>query len=146
VYRVQRWCIVAKRSDDQDATWFRGRPWPRQHCVGWRPTSPTERGTAAAPTFRPTLLWNGRPSRQLLSSCNTKLECDGRTDRQIERHIDKENSAISLSRSVWLCCADVRDDQLTQLSVENVVNRCACVCDALLHQTFNNHKRWNCAW
>jgi len=30
-------------------------------------TSPIERGTAA-PTFRPTLLWQGRPSQQLLSS------------------------------------------------------------------------------
>jgi len=28
---------------------------------------PTKRGTAA-PTFRPTLLWHGRPSQQLLSS------------------------------------------------------------------------------
>jgi len=32
-------------------------------------TAPSkERGTAA-PTFRPTLLWHGRPSQQLLSSC-----------------------------------------------------------------------------
>jgi len=30
---------------------------------------PRKEGTAASPTFRPTLLWNGRPSHQLLSSC-----------------------------------------------------------------------------
>ena len=35
------------------------------------PTLPTERGTAAPPhTFGPTLLWQGRSSEQLLSSCN----------------------------------------------------------------------------
>jgi len=25
---------------DQDATWYRGRPWPRPHCVRWWPSSP----------------------------------------------------------------------------------------------------------
>jgi len=24
---------------DQDATWYRGRPWPRRHCVRWGPSS-----------------------------------------------------------------------------------------------------------
>jgi len=34
------------------------------------PALPMERGTAApSSTFRPTLLWHGRPSQQLLSSC-----------------------------------------------------------------------------
>ena len=32
------------------------------------PAPHSERGTAA-PTFRPTFLWHGRPSQQLLSSC-----------------------------------------------------------------------------
>ena len=36
---------------DQDATWDGGRPWPRRHCVIWRPSSPTESDTAA-PTFQ----------------------------------------------------------------------------------------------
>jgi len=36
------------------------------------PAVPTEKGTAA-PTFRPTLLWHGRPSQQLLSSYLYKL-------------------------------------------------------------------------
>jgi len=39
---------------DQDATCYDGSPRPRQHCVRWGPSSPTERGTAAAPcTYRP---------------------------------------------------------------------------------------------
>ena len=42
-----RWCIVAKRFDGSRATWCGGRPRPRRHCVRWRPSSPTERGTAA---------------------------------------------------------------------------------------------------
>ena len=53
---------------DQDATWYRGRPRPRPHCVRWGPSSPApERGTAT-PTFGP----NGSPShsQQLLSSCS----------------------------------------------------------------------------
>jgi len=37
---------VAKRGCiDQDTTWYGGRPRPRRHCVKWRPSSPTERGT-----------------------------------------------------------------------------------------------------
>ena len=35
------------------------------------PTPPTERGTEA-PTFRPTLLWHGRPSQQLLNGQTDK--------------------------------------------------------------------------
>ena len=35
---------------DQGATWYRGRSRPRRRCVGWGPSSRTERGTAA-PTF-----------------------------------------------------------------------------------------------
>jgi len=55
---------------NQDATW-EGRPRPRRHCVRWGPSSPlpTERGMASPHTFWPTLLWHGRPSQQLLSSC-----------------------------------------------------------------------------
>ena len=33
-------CIVAKRLDNQVATWYRGRPWPRQHCVIWGRSTP----------------------------------------------------------------------------------------------------------
>jgi len=33
---------------DQDATWYRGRPRPRPHCVRWGPS-----GDAAPPHFRP---------------------------------------------------------------------------------------------
>ena len=29
----RRMSIAAKRCMDQDATWYRGRPWPRRHCV-----------------------------------------------------------------------------------------------------------------
>jgi len=38
---------------DQDATWYGGKPHPRRHCVRWEPSSPTEMGMAALPTFRP---------------------------------------------------------------------------------------------
>ena len=36
---------------DQDATWYGGRPRPRQLCVRWGPISPPLMGTA--PNFRP---------------------------------------------------------------------------------------------
>jgi len=36
---------------DQDATWYRGRPWPR-HRVRWRPSCPMERGPAVPPLSR----------------------------------------------------------------------------------------------
>jgi len=53
---------------DQDTTWYGGRPRARRHCVMGTQLQPTERGTAAS-TFQPILLWHGRPSQQLLSSC-----------------------------------------------------------------------------
>jgi len=43
--------VVAKWLEDQDATWYGGRPQPRPHCVGWVPSSPAERDTAAPPLF-----------------------------------------------------------------------------------------------
>ena len=53
---------------DQDATWQRGRPRPRPHCIIWG-SSGDPAPTAAPPHLRPFLLWpNGRPSQQLLSS------------------------------------------------------------------------------
>jgi len=56
---------------DPDETWHAGRPWYRPHCVGWGPSSPPRNGAQQPPLFGPCLLWpNGRPSRQLLSSCN----------------------------------------------------------------------------
>jgi len=33
---------------DQDATWYGGRPWPKQHCVTWGPSSPQK---AHSPQF-----------------------------------------------------------------------------------------------
>jgi len=46
--------VVAKRLDDQDATWYKGRPRPRPHCVTWVPSSPhPKRGTATSPNFWP---------------------------------------------------------------------------------------------
>ena len=39
---------------DQDATWYGGRPLPRQHCFRWEPSSPHGKGhSSPLPTFRP---------------------------------------------------------------------------------------------
>jgi len=43
---------------DQDATWYGGRPPPRQHCARWGPSPPPEKKTGAQPPiFDPCLLW-----------------------------------------------------------------------------------------
>ena len=42
---------------------------PGHIVLHWDQLTPTKRGTAPPPTFRPTLLWQGRPSQQLLSCC-----------------------------------------------------------------------------
>jgi len=40
-------CIVPNGWMDQDATWYKGRPWPRPHCVRWAASSPLQnKGTA----------------------------------------------------------------------------------------------------
>jgi len=61
---------------DYDATWYGGIGLGPGDIVldgELGPSSATERGTSA-PLFGPCLLWpNGRPSQQLLSSCNTGL-------------------------------------------------------------------------
>jgi len=53
---------------DQDATWYTEVGLGDIVLDMGTQLSATERGTAA-PTFQPTLLWHGRPSQQLLSSC-----------------------------------------------------------------------------
>jgi len=65
---------------DEDATWHGSRPGPRPHCVRRGPSSPRERGTAAAPPLFTAHVYcgHGRPSQLLLSSCTAgyvKLEC-----------------------------------------------------------------------
>jgi len=51
---------------DQDATWYKGRPGPRPHCVTWG--SSALQKITQPPIFGPCLLWsNGSPSR--LSTC-----------------------------------------------------------------------------
>jgi len=69
------------RSIDQDATWYGGRPRPRRQCVGLGPSCPHAKGHSSPPhTFRLTLLWHGRPSQQLLSSCTTDDDGDDVND------------------------------------------------------------------
>jgi len=38
---------------DKDATWYGGKPQPRQYCVRWGPSSPPPRKKVTAPNFRP---------------------------------------------------------------------------------------------
>jgi len=38
---------------DQDATWYGGRPQPRQHCVTWGPGLPPPKGAQQPPSFQP---------------------------------------------------------------------------------------------
>jgi len=40
---------------DQDATWYRGRPRPRQHCLHGDP-SPPKRGDSSLPLFGPCIV------------------------------------------------------------------------------------------
>jgi len=55
---------------DRDATWYDGRPQPRQHCVRWGPSCPQKRARQPA-HFGLCVLWsNSRPSQQVLSTCS----------------------------------------------------------------------------
>jgi len=36
---------------DQDATWYRGRPWPKWHCITWGPSSSHLKGHSSPPQF-----------------------------------------------------------------------------------------------
>jgi len=66
---------VANRRDGSRCHLVRSKSRPRRHCVRWGSRCPRERkGVQRHPHFRPTLLWHGRPSQQLLSSCSVS-EC-----------------------------------------------------------------------
>ena len=70
VLSVSRWCIVAKRLDGSNVTWYRGRPRPRPHVLDGDPVGTQRPHSSPSPLFGPCLLWpNGRSSKQLLSSC-----------------------------------------------------------------------------
>ena len=49
--------VVAKWLDDQDATWYGGRPRPRRLCVIWGPAPAPQKGGGAPKIFGPCLLW-----------------------------------------------------------------------------------------
>jgi len=42
---------------DQDGIWNVGGPRSRPRCARWEPSSPLQKGTEAAPSFGPFLLW-----------------------------------------------------------------------------------------
>jgi len=42
---------------DQDATWYRGKPWPRRRCLRWGRGSSFLLKGAQPPVFGPCLLW-----------------------------------------------------------------------------------------
>jgi len=69
-YKPRPMSVVAKWPDGSDHLVRRMEVClgPDDKFCGDPASPPTERGTAA-PTFRPTLLWQGQPSQQLLSSC-----------------------------------------------------------------------------
>ena len=49
--------VLAKRMDDQDATWWERRRRPTRHGVRWGPYSPSpKRGHSSPPLFGPCLL------------------------------------------------------------------------------------------
>ena len=57
----------------QDITWYGGRPQHRLHCVRWRPSSPSSKGTQQRLLFSAHVYCgngHGRLSQLLLSSCS----------------------------------------------------------------------------
>ena len=42
---------------DQDATWYKGRPWPRRHCVRWGRSCPSLKRGHNSPQFSAHILW-----------------------------------------------------------------------------------------
>ena len=53
---------------DEGATWYGSRPWPRAHCIRWRPSSPRKGHSIPLLSAR-VYCGHGRPSQLLLSSC-----------------------------------------------------------------------------
>jgi len=54
----------------QDSTWYEGRPWPRQRCVRWGPSSPPPKKRHNRPHLFSAHVYcgHGRPSQLLLRS------------------------------------------------------------------------------
>ena len=84
----QPMCIVANGWMDQDATWYGDRPWPKQHCVAWGPSSPPSK-RVQPPIFGLYLLWpnscmyqdttwyRGRPRRHCIRWGPSSLSLNG---------------------------------------------------------------------
>ena len=62
---------------DQDATWYRGRPWPRPHCVRWGPSNPQGKGQSSLPTFQPTSVVAKRSPISATAEILLKKSCKG---------------------------------------------------------------------
>jgi len=92
---------------DQDATWYKGRPRPRPHCVTRRPSSPSQK-RHTFPIFGPCLLWpNGRPSQLLLSIRINRYETELRHSVRKPTAVRSRSSSnifdgcASLCSSLW---------------------------------------------
>jgi len=66
------------------------------------PAHPTERGTAAFPRFWLTLLWQDRPSQQLLSFCLFIIPCPTYNRSRSTPSPDCVNSEVQLNVE-WKC-------------------------------------------
>ena len=55
---------------DQDATWYRDKPPPKQHCVRWGPISPKK---DSSPTFR--LMYCGQTAGLIKMPLGTEVGC-----------------------------------------------------------------------
>jgi len=69
------------------------------------PAAPTEMGTTA-PTFGPCVLWsNGRPSQQLLSSCQTSAHlAKQKKTNKVDAVCDNLSTELSLQRNAIFRC------------------------------------------
>ena len=74
---------------DKDATWYGGRPRPRQYCARWDPAPPPPKWGHSAPSFGPYLLWpNGWMDQYTtavgLGPGHTVLDGDPATSKRVQ--------------------------------------------------------------
>ena len=59
---------------DQDATWFRGRPWPRRHCVKGGPISALPKKAAEPPFQFSALVYCGQTTGWIKTPLGTEVD------------------------------------------------------------------------
>jgi len=112
---------------DQDATWYRGRPRSRRHCVRWGLSYFHGKGTAAPPTSRPM----STVAKRSPISATAKLLSNSFTVRLSSKSVNPNILFVAELTSL-----ESRRDRLSRSFVQDFSQPASSLCDLLFVYTW----------